>query len=45
MNITIEEKRHLGAVIGGNKYREKYMKDLVNDWNNQLVLLSSIAEN
>ena len=44
VNITIEEKRHLGAVIGSNKYREEYMKDLVNDWNNQLVLLSSIAE-
>ena len=45
VNITIEEKRRLGAVIGSNKYREEYMKDLVNDWNNQLVLLSSIAEN
>ena len=44
VNITIKEKRHLGAVIGSNKYREEYMKDLVNDWNNQLVLLSSIAE-
>ena len=44
VNTTIEEKRHLGAVIGSNKYREEYMKDLVNDWNNQLVLLSSIAE-
>ena len=42
--ITIEGKRHLGAVIGSNEYREEYLKDLVNDWNNQLVLLSSIAE-
>ena len=41
--ITIEGKRHLGAVIGNNEYREEYLKDLVNDWNNQLVLLSSIA--
>ena len=44
VNITIEGKRHLGAVIGSNEYREEYLKDLVNDWNNQLVLLSSIAE-
>ena len=45
VNISIEGKRHLGAVIGSNdKYREKYVKDLVNDWNNQLALLSSIAE-
>ena len=42
--ITIEWKRHLGSVIGSNEYREEYLKDLVNDWNNQLVLLSSIAE-
>ena len=36
--------RHLGAVIGSNEYREDYVKDLVNDWNNQPTLLSSIAE-
>ena len=44
VNITMQGKRHLGAVIGSNEYREEYVKDLVNDWNNQLVLLSSIAE-
>ena len=42
--ITIEGKRHLGAVIGSNEYRKEYLKDLVNDWKNQLVLLSSIAD-
>ena len=31
-------------VIGSNEYWEEYVKDLVNDWNNQLVLLSSITE-
>ena len=45
VNITLEGKRHLGAIIGSNEYREEYLEDLVNDWNNQLVLLSSIAEN
>ena len=44
VSITIEGKSHLGAVIGSNEYREEYVKDLVNDWNNQLVFLSSIAE-
>ena len=44
MSITIEGKRHLGAVIGSNKYREEYVKVLINDWNNQLALLSPIAE-
>ena len=41
VNITIKGKRHLGAVIGSNEYREEYAEDLVNDWNNLLVLLSS----
>ena len=40
MNITIEGKRHFGVVIGINEYRKEYLKDLINDWNNQLVLLS-----
>ena len=44
VNITMQGKRYLGAVIRSNEYREEYVKDLVNDWNNQLVLLSSIAE-
>ena len=43
MNITIEGRRHRGAVVGSNEYREECVKDLVNDWTNQLVLLS-IAE-
>ena len=44
VNITIEGKRHLAAVIGSNEYRKEYLKDLVNDWKNELVLLSSIAD-
>ena len=36
VNITIEGKRHYGAVIGSNESQEKYVKDIVNDWNNQL---------
>ena len=31
VNITIEGKRHLHAVIGSNIYREKYLKDLIID--------------
>ena len=44
VNISIYGKRHLGAVIGINKYREEDVNDLLNDWNYQLVLLSFIAE-
>ena len=44
MNITAEGKRHLGAVIGSAEYRDEYVKDLVKDWGNQLIILSTIAE-
>ena len=44
--ITAEGKTHLGAVIGSMEYRDsdEYMKDLVKDWDNQLTILSTIAE-
>ena len=29
VNITAEEKIHLGAVVGSTEYRDKYVKDLV----------------
>ena len=44
VNITAEGKRHLGAVIGSTEYRDKYVKDLVKDWDNQLTILSTIVE-
>ena len=31
VNITAEEKRHSGVVIGSTEYREKYVKDLVKN--------------
>ena len=44
MNITIEGKRHLGAVIGSIEHRDEYVKDLIKDWDNQLTISSTIAE-
>ena len=44
MNITAEGKTQLGAVIGSTEYRDEYLKDLVKDWDNQLIILSTIAE-
>ena len=44
VNITAEGKRHLGAVIGSTEYRDEYVKSLVKDWDNQLNILSTIAE-
>ena len=44
MNITAEGKRHLGAVIKSTEYRDEYVKNLVKDLENQLTILSTIAE-
>ena len=44
VNITAEGKRHLGAVVESTKYRHKYMKGLVKYCDNQLTILSIIAE-
>ena len=44
VNIIAEGKIHLGAVIGSIEYRDEYVKDLVKDWDNQLTILSTIAE-
>ena len=44
VNITVEGKRYLGAVIGSAEYPYGYVKDLVKDWDNQLTILSAIAE-
>ena len=44
VNITAEGKTHLDAVIGSAEYRDEYVKDLVKDWDNQLTILSIIAE-
>ena len=44
MNITAEGKRLLGAIIVSAEYLDEYVKDLVKDWDNQLTILSTIAE-
>ena len=44
MNITAEGKIHLGPVIGSTEYRDKYVKDLVKVWENQLRILSTSAK-
>ena len=44
VNITAEGKRHLGAVIGSTEYCCEYVKGLVEDWDNQLTILPTIAE-
>ena len=44
MNITAEDKRRLGVIIGITEYRDEYVKDLIKDWDNQLTILSTTAK-
>ena len=40
INVTTEGKRHLGAVIGSNNFRTKYVNAKGTDWCNELKILS-----
>ena len=44
VQITNEGNRHLGAAIGSNSFREKYVKDKVATWVEEIDRLTSIAE-
>ena len=44
VNITVEGKTHLGAIVGSDGYKREYVDKLVNDWNNKLCILSTVAE-
>ena len=44
INLTLEGTWHLGGVIGKHPYERKYVNELVTNLNNQLWLLSKIAE-
>ena len=44
VNSTAEGKSHFGAAIGSTEYCDEYVKDLGKDWDNQLTILSGIAE-
>ena len=44
VSLTLEGMGHLRAVIGNQIYKEKYVGEFVTNLNNQLQLLSKIAE-
>ena len=44
VNIAVEEKRHLGDIVGSDNYNPAYVDKLVKDWNSQLCMLSTLAE-
>ena len=44
INITTEGKRHLGAAIGSNEFRVKYVIEKVDEWIDELKTLSAYAK-
>ena len=45
INITTDGRKHLGAVVATDTYKVWCFGDLVDNWNTQLKLLSTIVEN
>ena len=43
VQITIEGKKHLGAVIGFAEYREEFVNEKIATWIDELTILSQIA--
>ena len=44
VNITTEGKRHIGAVLGTEEFREEFVKAKVQKWKNDVHELSAIAK-
>ena len=44
INITIEGKRHLGAAVGTEQFKNEYMQEKVAKWCNEIESLTEIAK-
>ena len=44
VNITVQGKRHLGAVIGSTEFTNEYVSEKVKTWTQELLQLSEIAK-
>ena len=44
INVTTEGKRHLGAVIGTNDFRTKYVNQKVTQWCSELKTFSEFPK-
>ena len=44
VNITTDGKRHLGAALGTNDYKNEYLSDIVDEWIEEIKVLSEIAK-
>ena len=43
IKVTTDGQRHLGAVIGTANFKQNYMKERINQWIQELRILSKIA--
>ena len=43
MKINTEGQRHLGAVIGSETFKEKYVQEKIDEWIKELGVLYKIA--
>lgn len=43
VNITVDGKRHLGAVVGSKDYKDQYCNEKVSAWRREIETLSEIA--
>ena len=44
VRITVEGKRHLGAVIESMEYKDEFVLSMVEEWVEQIEMLSKIAQ-
>ena len=44
VKITKSGQQHLGAAVGSKEFKQEYIESMVNNWNDQLISLSKIAE-
>ena len=44
INITVEGKRHLGAALGTEEFKNEYIDDKVKDWCKNIVNLAKISK-
>ena len=44
VTITTEGERHMGAVIGSEKYKEQYVANKIDKWIKDIEILAEIAE-
>ena len=43
INVTVEEQKHIGAVIGSRDYLQEYVNEKVTSWVNEVAQLAEFA--